>query len=258
VNSTIATDDGFIQADQPAYQALAGELRRAILSGEFPPDRRLPTEAQLAAERGVSRQTVRQAFSQLVAESLVYRVRGRGSFATPFSRNGAYLRSFGSVDELLALSLDTVMEVTRPLERRTDVVAAGRLQLSSDQVMVASFRRLHEDEPFCATTTYLPVEIGRQIATAEFLAVVGARTPNTIIGLIETKASTPIAGAHQSITAVGAPPEIAPLIDCEPGEPVLRIDRLYFDRNGARVELAVNHCNPVRYSYRLEMRRSLR
>jgi GntR family transcriptional regulator len=255
VDSMIA-DSNSTPAGQPAYQALAGDLRRAILSGEFPPDRRLPTEAELAAARGISRQTVRQAFSQLVSESLVYRVRGRGSFATPFARKGAYLRSLGSVDELLALSLDTVLEVIRPLARRTDVEAAGRLHLSSDEVMVATFRRLHEDEPFCATTTYLPVEIGRRLSGVNFLTVVGARTSDTIISLIEGEAATPIAGAHQSITAVAAPDDIAPLIDCAPGEPVLRIDRLYFGRDGAHVELAVNYCNPVRYSYRLELRRT--
>ena len=47
------------------------------------------------------------------------------------------------------------------------------------------------------------------------------------------------------------------MIEAEPGEPVLRIDRLYYDRNGKGVELAVNYCNPIRYVYRIELRRTL-
>jgi DNA-binding GntR family transcriptional regulator len=39
---------------------------------------------------------------------------------------------------------------------------------------------------------------------------------------------------------------------------VLRIDRLYSDRSGRPVELAVSHFHPDRYSYRLEIRRSPR
>src|SRR5262245_40976681 len=111
------------------YRALAQELRTAILSGDFGPDHQLPTEAELTVARGVSRQTVRLAYAQLVAESLVYRVPGRGSFVSPSAAEGAYLRSFRSVEDLLALSADTEMEVVEALEWRADVAAAGRLQL---------------------------------------------------------------------------------------------------------------------------------
>jgi GntR family transcriptional regulator len=239
-----------------AYQALATELRAAIRSGEFPPHRRLPTEAELAKSHCVSRQTVRQAYAQLVSESLVYRVRGRGTFATQLSRRGAYLRSHGSVDELLALSIDTELEVLQPLERRANVEAAARLELDNNEVMEITFRRLHEGEPFCVTTVDLPLWVGRRISPNRDLFTSGERTSDTIIGLIERERSIPpIAGAQQSITAVAAPEGIAAVIDCAPGEPVLRIDRLYLDREGARVELAVTHANPVRYAYRLELRR---
>ena len=36
---------------------------------------------------------------------------------------------------------------------------------------------------------------------------------------------------------------------------MLRIDRLYRDRELRPLELAVNHFNPDRYSYRLQLRR---
>jgi hypothetical protein len=35
---------------------------------------------------------------------------------------------------------------------------------------------------------------------------------------------------------------------------VLRIDRLYFDHRGELLELAINHFNPSRYTYRFQMR----
>src|SRR5581483_139978 len=86
-------DDG--RKNRPAYKQLAAELRDALVGGKYGPGTRLPTEAELVAAHGVSRQTVRQAFSELVTEGLIYRVRGRGTFAIPARPSGAYLRSVG-------------------------------------------------------------------------------------------------------------------------------------------------------------------
>ncbi|HTF52405.1 MAG TPA: GntR family transcriptional regulator [Pseudonocardia sp.] len=63
-----------------AYQSLAQLLRDAINQGSFANGRQLPTEAELVADYGVSRQTVRRALQELVAEGLVSRVRGHGTF----------------------------------------------------------------------------------------------------------------------------------------------------------------------------------
>lgn len=240
-----------------AYKALAAELRTAILSGEFPPDKKLPTEIELAAARGLSRQTVRQAFRELVSESLVYRVRGRGSFATPPSRRGTYVRSFGSIDDLLALSHDTELEVFDPFRLRTDVAAADRLQQPIDQVLAGSVRRSHAGSVFCFTHVFLPVAIGdKLLAGRPELKVRGTRMRTTIIGELDALADVAIEGAHQSVMAVPAQTDVANAIETEPGQPVLKIERLYFDRLGLMCELAITYFHPDRYSYRLELRRS--
>lgn len=140
------------------YLRLARELRAAILRQDFPEGVRLPTEAELADRFGISRQTVRRAFQDLVAEGLVHRVPGRGTFATP--REEQYLRQFGSVDDLMGLAIDTRMQVVTPLHPRVDVDAAGRLGLHSDRVHKVAFLRLHEDTAFCHTSVFLPPEVG--------------------------------------------------------------------------------------------------
>jgi DNA-binding LacI/PurR family transcriptional regulator len=54
-------------------------LREAIAEGRFP-DGRLPTEAQLAAQLGVSRETVRLAAEVLQREGLLVKIRRKGTF----------------------------------------------------------------------------------------------------------------------------------------------------------------------------------
>ena len=84
---------------------------------------RLPTESELVAQHGLSRQTVRRAFQDLVAEGAVYRVPGRGTYAHDGSHR--YLRQLGSIEDLMSLSDDTTMEVISGLRRRVDVDAAS-------------------------------------------------------------------------------------------------------------------------------------
>jgi DNA-binding FadR family transcriptional regulator len=67
---------------QPAYQALADDLRKQITSGRLRPGDRLPTEPQLCASSGVSRSTVREALRLLASQNLIVTTRGTtgGSF----------------------------------------------------------------------------------------------------------------------------------------------------------------------------------
>ena len=64
------------------FQALADELRRGILAGTWAAGAKLPTEAQLAAETGLSLTTVRRAFDELVQAEVVVRRQGSGSFVS--------------------------------------------------------------------------------------------------------------------------------------------------------------------------------
>src|SRR5215472_14686830 len=113
-----------------AYRALADTIRGEIRSGRYAGGRQLPTEDQLAARHSVSRQTVRRAMQDLVSEGIIYRIAGRGTY--PVAEEDRYVNHFGSVEELMALSLDTECEIVNGLQRRIDVGNAGRLRLPSD------------------------------------------------------------------------------------------------------------------------------
>ncbi|GAA3023001.1 FadR/GntR family transcriptional regulator [Streptosporangium longisporum] len=105
-----------------AYQALAADLRRRIVSGEFRPGDRLPVEPELCAGYGVSRSTVREALRLLSSQNLIRTVRGTagGSFvAHPDPDHiSAYLET--SVD-MMRPGIDQLTEIRELLE----VPAAG-------------------------------------------------------------------------------------------------------------------------------------
>jgi DNA-binding GntR family transcriptional regulator len=237
----------------PAYQALRQSLRDDIAAGTYRDGARLPTESELVARHGLSRQTVRRAFQDLVAEGVVYRVPGRGTYA----RDGGhrYLRQLGSIEDLMSLSDDTTMEVLTGLRRRVDVEAASRLRLDDDVVHTVVFRRLHDGVPFVMTRVHLPESVARAVLGSPEMTD-GAVSTNTIIGLTEPHLSEPITEAAQSITVSTADDEVAAAVGCDRGHPMLRVDRLYSDASGTPVELAVSHFLPEQYTYRVTLRRS--
>lgn len=191
---------------------------------------------------------------ELVAEGAVYRVPGRGTFASP-PGEGQYLRRLGSIEDLLSLSVDTQLEVVRPLTRQVDIDIASRLRLDSDTVFSLSFRRLHLGEPISFTSMYLAPGIGQQLTEVAELNTAGATTPSTVIGFVEARLGLVISAADQSISVAGAPEEPARQIGRSPGDPVLRIDRLYFNADDEPVELAINWYNPDLYTYRVRLQR---
>lgn len=65
---------------------VAQELRRRILSGDYPQGVKLQQE-QIAAELGVSRSPVREALGQLEAEGLVVLTPQKGAQVSPISRD---------------------------------------------------------------------------------------------------------------------------------------------------------------------------
>jgi GntR family transcriptional regulator len=245
-------------AEGVAYRQLAADLRRAIAAGRWPTGSRLPTEAEVVAETGFSRNTVRRAFQDLVSEGVVYRVRGRGTYVVP--GHSQYLRSFGSIDDLMALSLDTELEIVEPLHIRASVEIANQLGVNEDTVMAISFIRIHNEIPFCYTRVHVPLALGAQLGELPDLRQLsepGMRSSATVISLINKVHPGCIYGAQQKITAEMPSPDTAHRLNCEAGCPVLRIERLYWDRNQRPLELAINRFHPEYYSYRLQIRGSM-
>jgi DNA-binding GntR family transcriptional regulator len=155
----------------------------------------------------------------------------------------------------MSLSDDTTMQVLSGLSRRVDVEAASRLRLDDDIVYTVVFRRLHDGVPFVMTTVHVIPSAAATVLTAPELAD-GAVGTQTVIGVLEPHLVEPIAEAAQSITVAPADDAVAAALTCEPGHPMLRVDRLYTDAIGTPIELSVSHFLPEQYAYRVTLRRS--
>ena len=67
---------------RPAHARISERIRAAITSGALAENARLPSSRTLARDFGVARNTVDEALSELVADGLIVRRRGAGSFVS--------------------------------------------------------------------------------------------------------------------------------------------------------------------------------
>lgn len=87
-------------SEKPLYLRLFEEFRERILSGSLADGEMIANERSLAAERGVSRVTVRKALELLKEQGLIHKIRGKGVFAGVQAKRGAArgdLKLFGRV-----------------------------------------------------------------------------------------------------------------------------------------------------------------
>lgn len=68
---------------RPIYQQIAAIIAERIRSGEYEPDRAIPSEPDLCDEFSVARNTVRAALRVLAEQGLTVTVRGKGTFVVP-------------------------------------------------------------------------------------------------------------------------------------------------------------------------------
>jgi DNA-binding FadR family transcriptional regulator len=114
-----------------AYEQIADQLRELITTGRLAPGERLPNEATLARQFGVSRATVRESLRVLAAQNLVRTAKGSGggSYVTlpSIDHISEFLRAnFNLMTASQDVSLENLLEARMLLEVPAARLAAER------------------------------------------------------------------------------------------------------------------------------------
>jgi DNA-binding FadR family transcriptional regulator len=130
------------------YELVAERLRQRVVHGELQPGERLPNEAVLATDYGVSRATVREALRVLATQSLIRTSKGAGggSYVTLPSVNGVseYVQSSIS---LLADADDVTLEELLEARELLEVPAARLAAERRGEEELERLRNAIPDEP---------------------------------------------------------------------------------------------------------------
>jgi DNA-binding GntR family transcriptional regulator len=247
--------------EQPAYLRVADDLRRKILDGTLAPHARLPSQARIRTEYGVSDTVALEARKVLMAEGFVEGRSGSGTYvrerAEPrrISRTGyrpsvghcsPFRQEQGDEDFKGVWEADSAQETAGPR-------IAARLRIQpGDRVMRTRYLFRTEGEPMMLSTSWEPLALtGRTpvlLPEEGPLASRGVVERMAVLGLVVDNVTEEVGarpGLAQETAALGG----------VPGHIVLEIRRTFF-AGGSPVETAnlVVPADRYRAAYHLPVR----
>jgi GntR family transcriptional regulator len=226
----------------PLYQKVDNIIRQQLIDNVWKPGEALPSEMQLAAELNVSQGTVRKALNDLVAENLLFRRQGIGTFVSEHTERRALFLYFSIVGNDGARLLP-VSKILNCEERVSTPEEAAKLQLAEGD-MVVHFRRIRyfEDVPTIVESITLPLEHFPGFGTE-------VDPPNNLFRFYQSTYGVTVSKAEEHLQAVAATPEEAALLSIDLGQPLLEIDRIAKMLDGRPVEWRITHCDNNNYRY---------
>ena len=211
------------------YARVKQHLKEQLARGRWPPGARMPSEAELVAQFGVSRMTVNRALRELQAEGLVERVQGVGTFAAQLHRVSSTLTIRDLHSEIVARGHRHHAEVHLARQEPAGAALAARLGLAEGAPVFHTLIVHHENgvplqcedryvNPACAPG-YLGVDFTQTTPTHYLLEV------------------APLWEAQYSIEASAPTAREAKLLGIARGEPCLIVVRRTVSR-GVPITLA--------------------
>ncbi len=217
-------------AGMPLFRAVKRSLLQVIEAGSVAPGDALPSETGLAADFGVSVGTLRRAVDDLVAEHILVRRQGRGTFVATHTSD-RFLFQFFHVERSDGLREAPAVELVSFERGRLDEEAASALGLKPG-------------EPALLIENRLRLQVFRGLTEKRF-----RERPSTIYHLYQTEFGITVVRAQERLRAVGADRAAARVLGVAAGLPVLQVRRVAIGLGGQRVEWRVSTVLTTQHDY---------
>ena len=222
----------------PRYREIEAALRIRI--ARLRPGQRMPSDADLCAEFGVSRMTARHAMSQLADEGLVRRDPGRGTFVAepPTHRRANFLMTF-SHEMRRQGRVPSSRIVERCVRPPTDPERADLRTGRGAEVVELRRVRLADHEPVAVETAVLTARCIEAVMAAD-LETGSLHEALISEGVVPTRGKS-------TIGAEAASSDDAVLLGIRAGTPMLVERRLIYDQRGRPIERTESRYAADRY-----------
>jgi GntR family transcriptional regulator len=235
----------------PKYLQISSWLKELIQTGRYKNGEKLPSEIELSKICEVNRNTLRQAISELTAEGILIKEKGRGTFVSSFKpvelkHKLERITSFRDDLGQVGFKENTVV-LKKGIETAPDHVAKI-LILGADTKVVAVYRmRKGNQIPLIYEESYLPGEMYKDILDMDLTG--------SMYKLLSERFSTVLARCEQSIRAVNLRGNIAKLFNLPKNTAGLYMESVTYDENNIPVEVLCSYYRGDKYIFEVELGR---
>ncbi len=234
---------------RPLYAQVHDRLLAFIQETGMEPGERLPSEATLADQLGVSRATLREALRLLEEEGVIVRRHGVGTFV---AANRHLESGLERLESVLALAgrqgMETRMENLEVRVVRATRSMAERLGTEPEALLTCVCRTiLVEDRP----VAYL-----EDLVLSDWLAPdhLNGEFGGSVLDLLRRLYPQQIQEALAEITAVQAGPSLARRLGVALGAALLLLEETLYDTSGSPVGFSRNYFVPDRFRFHVVRR----
>ena len=231
-------------AGMPLYRAVRRALLRSIEEGRLPPGAALPNETELASAFDVAVGTLRRAVDDLVAEHILVRRQGRGTFVATHTRD-RFLFQFFHVERSDGLREAPDVELLSFERIRMDEDAAAALATRAGTPAFQIENRLKlQGTAVVHDRIVIPAALFRGLTEKRV-----RERPSTIYHLYQSEFGVTVVRARERLGAVAADRSIARALGVSPGVPVLQVRRTAIALGGRPVEYRVSTIVTTAHDY---------
>lgn len=199
------------------------------LLGTLGPGEPLPPERTLAAQFGVSRSTVRQAVTDLVAAGLVQRIHGSGNYPVD-PKVLLPLRLASYTRDVTEQGMRPTSRIVSLTKEAADAPLATSLQIEEGAPVWRLERlRLTDTTPLALERSHLAVERFPQLDQQ-------LSDEASLYRLLEDEYGIALTRAVQTVETGMATPSEYRLLEADSAVPVLQLTRTTYDQNGQPIE----------------------
>lgn len=228
----------------PLYKRIKRLLTDNLAEGTWQPNQALPSESRLAERFSVSIGTIRKAIDELVAEKILVRQQGRGTFVAAHTHDRFLYHFFHIVGSDGAKLFPQTQLLSFRKERcDAEVAEALRMERGGRVLRICNVLRL-AGEPVEVDEIFLDAAVFPDLDRATFESRTG-----TIYQLYQERYGINIIRASERLYAVAASAEEAVVLQMEEGAPVLGIDRTAYTYGDRPIELRRSRVDTRRHAY---------
>ncbi len=231
------------------YAQVCEEILQKIQTGVLKVGDRLPPESDYAAELGISRSTLRLAFSELEASGVLRRKKRAGTEIISDTPKKRFNMATGGISDLLSLGRDTKFAIHGTRTVRTEDVALlkGHVSETGHWLEVTGTRTLPQEA--------LPFSVNRVYVPARFAAIEPLLKPGrpSVYRIIEEAFAVEVGRISQLVRAIPCDAEDAAVMGLAAGAPALQIEAQLFLSDGPLMEVSVATFDPNRFQVRTDV-----